>query len=110
MPTESKRSSHLGAGLAAGAILGLAAGLFMQSRKGKQLTKGAQKKALALQKQVMKKLDNVTEMTKEKYADVVEQVLKYYVKTKELAKTEIPQTRKFLMARWKEIAGELKRR
>jgi gas vesicle protein len=40
-------SSHLGAGLAAGAALGLAAGLFLQSRKGKELTRDAMKKAPA---------------------------------------------------------------
>ena len=106
---SKKQSSHLGAGLAAGAILGLAAGLFMQSRKGKELTKDAQKRAMALQKQVMKKLKEGQELTKEKYEEVVDHVIDYYTKSKQLAKKEVPQARKFLMSRWKGIEAEIKK-
>ena len=103
-----KSSSHLQAGLVAGAILGMAAGLFLQSRKGKQLTKQAQKKATQLQAQVMKKLQNVDMLNKEKYTDVVDHVLTYYTKTKEVAKTELPEVRKFLLGRWSEIQKQFK--
>jgi gas vesicle protein len=103
-----KKSSHLGAGLLAGAIMGLSAGLFLQSRKGKELTKDAQKKALALQKQVMKKLEGLEGMSKEKYEEVVDYVLGYYEKTKEIAKKEVPEVRRYLMSRWKEIEAKLK--
>jgi gas vesicle protein len=110
MATPSKKqSSHLGAGLAAGAIIGLATGLFMQSRKGKELTKDAQKKAMELQKQVMKKLKEGQDMTKEKYEEVVDYVLNYYTKSRQLAKKEVPEARKFLMGRWKGIESELKK-
>lgn len=104
----SKKSSHMGAGLLAGAVIGMAAGLFLQSRKGKALTKDAQKKALVLQKQVMKKLEGLEEMSKEKYAEVVNHVLAYYEKTKEVTKKEIPEVRSYLMGRWKEIESALK--
>lgn len=107
--TSKKQSSHLGAGLAAGAILGLAAGLFMQSRKGKELTKDAQKKAAELQKQVMKKLKEGQELTKDKYEEVVDHVIAYYTKSKQLAAKEVPQARKFLMSRWKGIESEIKK-
>ncbi len=99
----------MGAGLAAGAILGLATGLFMQSRKGKELTKDAQKRALVLQRQVMKKLKDGQELTKERYEDVVDHVLNYYTKSKQLAKKEVPEARKFLMGRWKGIESEIKK-
>lgn len=105
---DQKSSSHLGAGLAVGAVIGMAAGLFLQSRKGKELTKDAQKKAMALQKQVMKKLDGLETMTKEKYNEVVEQVLSYYEKTKEVAQKEMPEVRKYLLGRWKSIESALK--
>lgn len=107
---DNKKSSHLGAGLAAGAALGLAAGLFLQSRKGKELTATAQKKALTMQKQVMKKLKEASELTKEKYEEVVDYVLDYYERSKELAAKEIPQARKFLMGQWKEIEKTMKDR
>jgi gas vesicle protein len=103
------KKSHIGAGLAAGAILGLATGLFLQSRKGKELTRDAQKKALLLQKQVMKKLKNVKEMTKDDYEEIVDHVLGYYTKSKEVAQKELPEIRSFLMKRWKDIEGELKK-
>jgi gas vesicle protein len=103
----AKKSSHVGAGLLAGTVLGLAAGLFMQSRKGKALTKDAQKRAKVLQKQVMKKLDSVEGLSKEKYEEVVEQVLSFYGKSKEVAQKEVPEVRKFLLSQWKEIKGHL---
>lgn len=106
---KNGRSSHLGAGLVAGTVLGLAAGLFLQSRKGKMLTKDAQKKAMQLQAKVMKKLGNVQEMTREKYEDVVEDVLDYYLRSKELAAKELPQVRAYLLGRWKTIQKHLDR-
>lgn len=92
----------------AGAVLGLAAGLFVQSKKGKQLTKDAKKKALVLQKQVMKKLDEVDDLTKDKYAEIVDQVLAYYAKTKDVAKNELPEVRDYLMGKWKMIESYMK--
>lgn len=92
----------------AGAILGMATGLFLQSRKGKELTKDAQKKALQLQAKVMKKLKAAEGMTKEKYAEIVDEVVSHYEKTKEIAKKEVPEVRDYLMKRWKLIEGQLK--
>ncbi len=107
-PSTATSSSHIGAGLAAGAALGLAAGLFLQSRKGKVLTRDAMKKAQLLQKQVQKKIKVAGEMSKEKYADIVEHMIAYYAKTKEVAQKEIPEVRKFLMGQWKSIENEIK--
>ncbi len=106
-PSSSKSSSHIGVGLAAGAIVGLAAGLFLQSRKGKALTKDAQKKMIFLQKQVMKKLKQAEHLSKEAYEEIVEDILGFYVKSKELAAKELPQARSFLLKRWKDIQREL---
>ncbi len=91
-----------------GAALGVAAGFFLQSRKGKELTKDAQKKALQLQAQVMKKIQGMEHISKEKYAEIVEHVIAYYTKGKDLAQKEIPQVRTFLMGRWKSMEGYLK--
>lgn len=106
-PVKKPSSSHLGVGLAVGAAIGLASGLFLQSRQGKQLTKDAQKKALQLQKKVMTKLRDVEKLTKEKYEELVEEVLSYYTKTKEIAAKELPDVRKYLLARWKTIEAEI---
>jgi len=104
----SKHSSHLKAGLVVGALMGVAAGFFLQSRQGKQLTKQAQKKAMELQKQVVKKLGDVSELSQEKYSDVVDQVLAFYTKSKEISTTEMPEVKKFLLSHWKQIKAQLK--
>ncbi len=98
----------LAAGVAAGAILGLASGLFLQSRKGKELTKDARKKALVLQKQVMKRINKAGEMSKDVYEEIVDDVVTYYGKSKDLAEKEIPEVRAFLMSKWKEIEKAMK--
>lgn len=87
--------------------MGLAAGLFLQSRQGKQLTKDAQKKAMKLQGQVMKKLEKMKELNQDKYEEVVDHLLAYYAKTKEIAGKELPEVRKFLMSRWKSMQAYL---
>jgi gas vesicle protein len=105
---QKSAAGAVGAGIAAGAILGLAAGLFLQSKKGKELTKDARKKALALQKQVMKRLEDAGEMSKEVYEEIVDDVVKYYGKSRDLAAKEIPEVRQFLMSKWKEIEHAMK--
>jgi len=110
MPDAKKPSSHIGAGLAAGAILGLAAGLFMQSRKGKELTRDAMKKAKLLQKQVQKKLKSAENLTKDTYEEIVDYVVHYYSKSKEIAEKEMPVVKKFLMDQWKSIESEIKKK
>lgn len=103
-----KKSSHLGAGLLAGAILGIAAGLFINSPKGKKMTKDVEKKMQALQKQLMKKLKDAKGMSKEKYEELVDDMMDYYAKTKQLAKDEMPQVREYLLKKWKEIEKQMK--
>lgn len=92
----------------AGAIIGMATGLFIQSRKGKELTKDAQKKAMQLQVKVIKKLKAAKGMTKEKYIEIVDDVVGYYEKSQEIAKKEVPVVRDYLLKRWKMIEGQLK--
>jgi len=105
---KKSAAGAVGAGIAAGAILGLAAGLFLQSKKGKELTKDARKKAMVLQKQVMKRLNQAGEMTKETYEEIVDDVVKYYAKTKDIAAKEVPEVRAFLMSKWKEVEAAMK--
>lgn len=105
---EKKSSSHLGAGLLVGAAVGVAAATFLQSKQGKQLTKDLQKKTVALQKKVTMELKKVGDLTKESYQELVDKVVAYYVKTKDIAENEIPEVKKLLLAHWKNIEKELK--
>lgn len=103
-----KKSSHLGVGMMVGSMVGLAAGFFLQSRQGKQLTKEAEKKAVQLQAKIMKKLADEDILSKEKYEEVVDEVLAYYEKTKDIAKKELPVVRATLMKKWKAIDAKLR--
>lgn len=104
-----KKSSHFGAGLLAGALVGMAAGLFVQSKKGKALRKDIQKKGLQFQGKLMKELKNAKDLSKEKYEEIVDKMLAYYEQTKDIAKSEVPEVRKFLMKNWTEVSKQLKK-
>jgi gas vesicle protein len=106
--TDKKRSSHLGAGVLVGAAIGVAAATFLQSKKGKAFTKDLQKKTMALQKKVAMELQKAGVMSEKKYQELVDKVVAYYVKTKDIAKSEIPEVKKVLLAHWKTIERELK--
>lgn len=108
MQKSSKKSSHLGVGMVVGSVMGLAAGFFLQSRKGKELTKDAEKKALQLQAKIMKKVQDIESLSKEKYTEVVDDVLAYYEKSQEIAKKEVPEVRAMLLKKWKTIESKLK--
>lgn len=103
-----KTPSHFSAGLAAGALLGIAAALFVNTKKGKQMTAEVEVKAKALQAKLMKKIQVAEELTKEKYTEVVDQIMDHYIETKEIAKTEIPVIRAFLMKKWSMIEKQIK--
>ena len=97
------KKSHFFLGL----IMGVAAGLFLQTKDGKKMTADALKKAKVLQKQVMKKIASIEELTKDKYEEIVDEVMAYYAKAKDVAETEVPEVRKYLLGRWKEIEATL---
>ncbi len=106
--SDSKKTSHLGLGLMAGAIIGMAAGLFIQSKKGKVILRDAEKKALKLQAKLMKELQGVQDLTKDKYEEIVDNVTAYYAKSKDIAKTEIPEVKNFLLGKWGQIEKQMK--
>jgi gas vesicle protein len=106
--SDMKKSSHLGVGLLIGAAIGVASAVFLQSKKGKTFTKDLQRKVMALQKKVNAELKKQGTMNKEKYEQLVDTVVAYYVKTKDIAKTEIPEVKKSLLASWKTIQQQLK--
>ena len=100
--------SHVGRGLIAGMILGVAAGVFLKSPEGKKAVKNARTKAMKFQAKITKELMSAKEMTEERYADLVDDMMAYYMTSKEIAKTEAPEIKSFLLGKWKEIERQLK--
>ncbi len=104
----AKKTSHLGLGLVAGSIIGLAAGFFLQSKDGQKLLKDGHKKAEKLQAQLMKELSKDGVLTKQRYEALVDKMMKYYLTGKQITKTEAPAIRSFLLKKWKHIETQLK--
>lgn len=104
----SERSTHWGAALAAGIATGLAAGLFIRSKKGQALTEETKKMAVQLQKQLAKKLDQVKDLTREKYEELVDEIVDHYNKTKDLAESELDELKLYLLDQWDDIRSQLK--
>jgi gas vesicle protein len=101
------RSSHWVAALLAGLATGVAAGLFINSKKGKELSKEAKKMAVQLQKQLGKKLENIKDLTQEKYAELVDDIVDRYTSTKELAEDELTKLKEYLLEAWDGIQEQL---
>jgi gas vesicle protein len=108
MTTTKKPSSHLGAGLLVGTLIGVAAGYFLQSKQGKQLLKDGHKKAEKLQATLAKELNKAGDLSKETYEKLVDKVMDYYTAGKEISKNEAPEIRAFLLKKWKNIEKHLK--
>lgn len=109
MPTKKKsKNGLLAAGLVAGAALGVATAYYLNTPKGKKMLHDAEKKALEMQKKLMKELDKTKNLTKERYEEIVEKLLAYYAKTKDLNAKEAPEIKAYLMDKWKTIQKEYK--
>lgn len=106
--TDKKSSSHLGAGILVGTIIGVAAGLFMQSKKGKGIRKDLGKETVKLQSKLMKELKGTKVLTKKKYAEVVDKMMTYYMTSKEIAKKDAPEIRDFFMKKWASIEAQFR--
>ncbi len=105
---QSHESSHWGEGaaLALGLAAGVAAGLFLRSKKGKELTDDAKKAALSLHKQVLKKVKTIQHLSKEKYGEVIDELVDVYEKTAEMADGEIKTLKAYLLGQWEDVQSE----
>jgi len=89
-------------------MIGIAAGFFLQSKKGKGMVKDAERQAKALQSKLMKSMKNVKTLTKDKYEEMVDTTMDYYMKSKEVAKKDMPEIRKYMMKKWKDVEKHMK--
>ena len=102
-----KKSRALGVGLIAGMAAGLAAGLFIKSDKGREMTAEAQKRTKKLRREIGRKLRDVKNLTKDKYAEIVEDIISHYSETKELAADQLADLKKHLLAEWEDVRAQL---
>jgi gas vesicle protein len=105
---QPKKKSHFKAGVLAGAVFGLAAGIFMSSKEGKQLAKKLRSQTAEIQTRLQKELKKNKKLTEEVYGDSIENVLAYYVKARKIAAKEVPELRRYLLAKWSTVKKEFK--
>jgi hypothetical protein len=108
MKSEKKKPSHFGKGLMAGALFGIAAGIFMSSKEGKEMAGKLQKQAKEIEGRLRKELAKNKELSQKAYAESIDTVLAYYIKSKKIAKAELPALRKYLIGKWALIKDEMK--
>ena len=104
---ESTKSHAWGVALLAGMTAGIAAGMFLKSDKGQEMTEDAKKQAKVLHKQLLKKVKNLKVLSKEKYEDLVDDLIEQYRHTKELAESQIHDMRERLMDQWDNVREQM---
>lgn len=92
----------------AGALFGVAAGIFMSSKKGKQLAKDLKKHTHDIEGRLRQELEKAKKVGEREYEDAIDTVLAYYTKSRSIAKSEVPALRRYLVGRWSEVQKELK--
>lgn len=106
MNTVTTNRQPLGLAFIVGIASGLAAGLFLRSEKGQELTEQASKDAMRLQKQLTKKMHALQTITRDHYEEIVDEILERYAQTKDLARTELRELRAYLMQQWDEFKDD----
>lgn len=108
MNHAGRRSPAVGVALIAGLVAGVAAGLFLRSEKGQGMTEEAKRRAKRLQRELWRKLREVKELSKEKYEEIVNDLVIQYTQTKALAENELKRLKEYLMDQWDDVREQLK--
>lgn len=108
MTKKPKQSSHFKAGMVAGALFGLAAGIYMSSKEGKQMAKRLQSESAKVHKKLMTELKKKKELSEKAYEESIDTVLAYYLKSSQIAKTELPALRRYLLGKWQLVQKEMR--
>ncbi len=104
-------SSTIGKGLGIAALAAAAAGAyyFYGSKKAAQHRKGLKGWAVKAQGDVMEKMEQAKDLTKEGYNRIVEEVLKSYKNVKNIAPLELATLGKELKSHWNAISSDIKK-
>jgi gas vesicle protein len=101
MENKFRKGLILGGLLAAAATLG-----FAMSKEGQQLSEDLQKDLKALAKSLKKRLNNLEDVTKDKFDELVATAVEEYSKKKELAGDARDSLIVALKAKWHEMEAE----
>jgi len=84
-------------GFAIGFVVGAVAALFLTTKTGEELREELKKAALDLKKKVEERAGKIKNLTKERYTEIVNNVIANYKKVKELTEKEIDLIKDIIM-------------
>lgn len=90
------------AGLAIGGILGV----LLAPKSGKQVRQDLRKAYKATSKDIAKRINNIEDISKSKYDQVVEAVVNEYKKLDPMTQKQLESLKSTLQNKWSEIVGK----
>jgi gas vesicle protein len=105
-----KSGKKIIAGFALGTIAGIIGGILFAPKKGEETRKEIKNKIdkNKFTQEVIKKTEKLTEITKEKYSEIIEEVSGFYKKAKKIKEENLKEIVDELKNRWPEISKKLK--
>jgi gas vesicle protein len=99
-------TKNLFKGLLAGLAIGGILGVLLAPKSGKQVRQDLRKAYKATSKDIAKRLDNIEDISKSKYDQVVEAVINEYKKLDPMTKEQIESLKATLTNKWSEIVDK----
>lgn len=90
-----------------GALFGAIAGLLFAPKSGKELREDIKKLSEEIIAEAEEKLKEVEVLTKEKYTQIITEIIKSHIQAKKIKQEDIPHLIEGLKNHWKEIEKEL---
>lgn len=91
-----------------GAVLGIAAGMFLMSKPGKKLQKDIKQQSAAFYKHVSPQLKKIQKMGEKEYKSFIKDALKKYSKARKLSLKEEKDLLREVQKSWKQFQKHLK--
>lgn len=108
MSTSKKSSYLIGAGVAAAVVAGVV-GFLTKTKKGQQIAKKGYKEMVELGRMVAHRAEHVRNMTKQRYEELVDDVVAEYERKKKLTKDAAAELATELKKEWNKVKGEIKK-
>lgn len=99
-----KKSTKLIAGAVAGVALGVAAGLFLQSKRGKKLRKDAENYVADFYKYISPRLKKIGKMGREEYGEFMDMAVEQYAKAKKISSPLVKELKSTVKKSWNYFA------
>lgn len=102
-------TKNLFKGLLAGLAIGGILGVLLAPKSGKQVRQDLRKAYKATSKDIAKRINNIEDISKSKYDQVVEAVINEYKKLDPMTKEQIESLKATLQNKWSEIVDKKSR-